>query len=204
VTDAPHERDLVVWDVPSAIDCGARFRIKIGAKCSGACEPDDWLVEIRDHEGGLVAMGTVGRAPWPASKGLYYREFELCAPDVPGQFPWEVALPAEQSDPGAHAAHSVPFTVRSVPEGDCRLKVIAIDRASQLPVAGLRVVVHPYRSVTDSEGVAELHLPAGHYRLFVSGKNFFPFRSDGTLSEDTTIRAELDPDRGPTDAERWS
>jgi hypothetical protein len=52
--------------------------------------------------------------------------------------------------------------------------------------------------------VAELSLPRGQYRLFVSGQSFFPFRSDGELKSDLTIRAELDPDLGPTDAEIWS
>jgi hypothetical protein len=71
-------------------------------------------------------------------------------------------------------------------------------------VRGARVVVHPYRAVTDAEGVAELRVPKGAYRLFVSGGDYFPFRSDGEIGADVTIRAELDVDRGPSDAELWS
>jgi hypothetical protein len=84
------------------------------------------------------------------------------------------------------------------------VKVVAVDAASRAPVRGARVVVHPYRSVTDAQGVAELRVPKGTYRLFVSGRDYFPFRSDGEVRADITIQAELDADRGPTDAELWS
>jgi hypothetical protein len=40
--------------------------------------------------------------------------------------------------------------------------------------------------------------------LIVSGRDRFPCRSDGEVGADTTIRAELDVDLGPSDAELWS
>jgi hypothetical protein len=86
----------------------------------------------------------------------------------------------------------------------CVLRVVAIDAASRKPVRGARVVVHPYRAVTDEQGVAELRVPKGAYRLFVSGRDYFPFRSDGEVRADVTIEAELAADRGPSDAELWS
>jgi hypothetical protein len=73
-----------------------------------------------------------------------------------------------------------------------------------MPIAGAKVVVHPYRALTDADGVAEIRLPKGAYRLFVSGHERFPFRSDGEISGDLTITAELDDDFGPSDAELWS
>ena len=47
-----------------------------------------------------------------------------------------------------------------------------------------------YRAFTNERGVAEVKVPKGEYRLFVSGKNYFPFRSDSEVSTDMTIRAE--------------
>ena len=47
-------------------------------------------------------------------------------------------------------------------------------------------------------------MPKGAYRLFVSGRDRFPFRSDGEIDSDVTIQAELDEDFGPSDAELWS
>jgi hypothetical protein len=207
VSEGRHERDLVVWDVPSAVECGAGFSIKLGLKCSSDCPPRDWCVEIRDQDGGLRAVTEVGDAIWPGSAGLYFCEVTLTAPDAVGLFAWDVAAAAtvaEAVDVGAHAANHARLNVRTTPEPDCRVTVHAIDRAKQTPVAGLRVVLHPHRAVTDERGIAELRLPRGQYRVFVSGKDFFPFRRDTQINQDMTIRAELEIDRAPTDAELWS
>jgi hypothetical protein len=47
-------------------------------------------------------------------------------------------------------------------------------------------------------------LPRGKYRVFVSGRDYIPFLSEGELARDITLTAELEHDRPPTDAERWS
>ena len=69
---------------------------------------------------------------------------------------------------------------------------------------GAKVVVHPYRAVTDERGVAEVRVPKGAYRLFVSGPNHIPFRQDSEITTDVTIRAELALDLGISDAEIWT
>ena len=84
------------------------------------------------------------------------------------------------------------------------MKVIAVDARSKRPIPGARVVVHPYRTLTNLDGIAEIRLPKGAYRLFVTGRDRFPFRSDGEIAGDVTIQAELDEDLGPSDAELWS
>ncbi len=84
------------------------------------------------------------------------------------------------------------------------MTVVAIDRESQAPVAGATVVVHPYRAWTDERGVAEIRVPKGRFRLFVSGKSYFPFRRDGKVEADTMIEAELTVDSGLSDADLWS
>lgn len=96
------------------------------------------------------------------------------------------------------------FGVRVVSAPDCLVTVTAVDAESGTPVEGARVVAHPYRTVTDARGVAELRVPAGEYRLFVSGKGCIPFRFDGEVTADTRIRAELDQDRELSDADIWS
>jgi hypothetical protein len=84
------------------------------------------------------------------------------------------------------------------------LTVVAVDGRSKARIPGARVVVHPYRTLTNADGIAELRLPKGAYRLFVSGRDRFPFRSDGEIDGHLTIQAELDEDLGPSDAELWS
>ena len=201
-----HATRIVVWDVPEAVECGAPLRFKVGVKCAAECPAAGWRVIIRDAAGGSVAAATIGDAIWPGTGALAYTELELQAPDAEGLHAFEasIATAADTEDRPAHTAVSPRFHVRAVPAPECLVKVVAIDVASRQPVPGARVVVHPYRAVTDAHGVAELRVAKRAYRLFVSGRGYFPFRADGAVSADVTIEAELAADRGPSDAELWS
>jgi hypothetical protein len=64
-------------------------------------------------------------------------------------------------------------------------------------------VLHPYKTFTDERGVAEVRVPQGEYRVFVSGKKYFPFRSECDIKADVTLRAELFVDRELSDADIW-
>lgn len=202
---AAHRRQIVVWDVPSAVAAGATFRVKVGVKCTRECRADRWLVEIRDHEGRTLATGAVGAASWPGTAALHYVELALQAPAAEGLQTWEARVAASDAvaDASAHAASSERFNVRTAPQPECRLKVIAIDAQDRTPVAGAHVVAHPFRVSADAFGVAEIDLPKGAYRLFVSRHGYLPFRVDGKLDADTTIEAPLIADVGPSPAELW-
>jgi hypothetical protein len=199
----PHATRIVIWGAPSAVECGQKFSAKLGVKCSCACRPDGWVIEVRDHGKRTLATVRPGDAPWPGTDALYYADVELTAPDAEGLYEWEGRLPATALD-SAHSECSATFGVRVVPAADCRLTVVAVDIESQAPIMGAKVVVHPYRTSTDERGVAEISVPKGKFRLFVSGRNYLPFRSDGEATKDVTIRAELAADVGPSDAEVWS
>jgi hypothetical protein len=206
MTDACHRLSLVVWGIPEAIPCGEVFRLKLGLKCEAACLPAGWSVALRDHEGREQQSLTFTAEICPGTVALHCVEGELRAPATVGSFAWTASVPAMvagSSDGVRHAPATAGFVVRTVAAPELRLRVIAIDRAHGRPVAGARVVVHPYRAVTDAGGSAELMLPRGPYRLFVSGRDFLPLRSDGELVADTTVHAELDRDVGPSDAELW-
>lgn len=203
MTVAAHRRALIVWDVPSAVECGRSFRIRVGVKCAEGCPPEGWLVEVSGDERRPLAAAAVGEAPWPGTDALHVAELALTAPADTGLHAFEAVARAAADEVNAHAEATARFNVRAVPPADCRLRVEAIDRETRSPVEGARVVLHPYRAVTDARGVAELLVPRGRYRLFVSGRDFFPFRSDGELTGHATIRAELDVDRAPSDAELW-
>ncbi len=207
----PHSTHVVVWDAPSTIECGEKFGIKLGVKCSAECRPEGWAVEVRDQNGKGRATATLSGEPWPGTSALYYAEVELSAPDTEGLHTWEAKVlangPADGPADGLdlpHAEAIAPFGVRVVPTPECLLTVLAIDMESQTPVEGAKVSVHPYKTFTDEHGVAEVRLPKGEYRLFVSGKKYFPFRSDGEMKTDVTIRAELSVDRELSDADIWS
>lgn len=222
-----HRTRIAVWGGPPAVECGAKFRVKVGVKCASECRAEGWRLEVHDHDGNALTSASAGEAPWPGTAALYYAELELRAPDIEGLYAWEARVPAidggstddstgDGTDDGTddrgadgghgrrHEAARASFNVRAVPAPECMLKVVAVDARSQAPVEGAKVVVHPYRAFTDEHGVAELRVPKGEYRLFVSGPDHAPFRSDGEVQADMTIRAELDADLGPSDAELWS
>jgi hypothetical protein len=180
--------------------------VKVGVKCAAECATRAAHVEIRDASGRSLASGPVGATPLSGTAALHYAELELTAPAVPGLETWEARVPAVVAAPDqpAHAAASAHFQVRAVPAPDCVLTVVAVDAGSRVPVPGAKVVVHPYRAVTNAAGVAEIRVPKGAYRLFVSGRDRFPFRSDGEIDGDVTVHAELEADLGPSDAELWS
>jgi len=202
-----HATRVVVWDVPVAVQPGAEVRVKIGVKCAADCSSAGRRVEIRDDEGRIVASGHTGDTPLPGTTALYYSELALHAPVVEGLHAREAFVAAAFDDAGRDAAHdaaSARFQIRTVRASECRLKVVAVDARSHAPVQGAKVVVHPYHTLTNADGVAELRIPKGAYRLFVTGRDRFPFRTTGEIDADVTIQAELDEDFGPSDAELWS
>ncbi len=202
-TVKPHATRIVVWDAPPTVERGKRFGIKLGVKCPFECRPKGWAVDVCDHEGKRQATATLSDAPWPGTGTLYYAEVDLPAPDAEGLFSWTAKAPGSGAEI-PHAEGTARFGVRVVPPPECRVTVVAVDAERHTPVSGAKVVMHPYRAVTDERGVVEVRVPRGAYRVFVSGPNHVPFRQDGEMTTDVTIRAELALDRGLSDADIWS
>ena len=202
-TVKPHATRVVVWDAPPTVGRGTRFSIKLGVKCPFECRPQRWEVEVRDHEGRRQATATVSDAAWPGTATLYYAEVALTAPDAEGLFAWEARGPGSRAEV-PHAEGTARIGVRVVPPPECCVTVVAVDAEHQTPVSGATVVMHPYRAVTDKRGVAEVKVPKGAYRLFVSGPTHVPFRWDGEMTTDVTIKAELALDLGISDADIWT
>lgn len=218
-TGSPRVTRVVVWDTPTAVERGRHFTVRVGVACSGRCRPDGWRVEVRDHAGERQQTAALGDDLWPGTDALYHTEVALAAPDAEGLYTWEAAvLTGDTALPGdavagdagiavpaaGHTDGTARFGVRVVSAPACVVRVVALDAESRAPVEGARVVAHPYRAFTDQRGVAELRVAAGHYRLFVSGRGCVPFRFDGEVQADTTIRAELAPARELSDADIWS
>ena len=202
-TVKPHTTRVVVWGAPSAIECGKKFSVNLGVKCSAECKPDGWVVEVLDHNRKQRATATLGDEPWPDTAALYHTEVDLNAPDTVGLYAWEATASVDDLEI-PHAESTARFGVRVVPTPEWLLTVVAIDMERQTPVNGAKVVVHPYTTFTNERGVAEVRIPEGEYRVFVSGKNYFPFRSDGEVKTNVTIRAELALDLELSDADVWS
>jgi hypothetical protein len=189
----PHMTSVNVWGVPSAVSVGEPFTVKVGIKCSSQCALTNHEVGIHDHENRQVARGTLGAAPWTGTDALYFREVDLLAPDTEGLFQWvvKVAEVAETDEALPHAAGSTAFGVRFVARPQHVVSVEVLDGVQQTPIAGARVVMHPYRAGTDEGGVAVMRVTAGPYRIFVAQTGYVTVCLPVDVTGNLSTRAEL-------------
>jgi hypothetical protein len=199
-----HPVAVTVWDVPSAVQTGGNFAISVGLKCTCGCPSVGWGFAVLDAEGSELARGQVGAAPALGTSGLCHASLTLTAPATPGQQVWQVAAlpPPDLALP--HACGTIPLRVDARPAPEVTLRIEAFDAETGAPVDRAKVVVHPYRTLTGPDGVAELRVPKGEYRIYVSGKSYFATQTQRQVDNDQTIRAALYIDREFTDADQWA
>ncbi len=146
-----------------------------------------------------MAAGRFGDERVAGSSGLYDAEVELPTPMEPGIVRWTLAVPGF-GDPLPHAATRHDFSVRTVATPDRTVTVTAIDFVTRQPVAGARIVLHPFRGVADAAGVAAVPVTGGHHRLFVTAPGYEVRAEDLDVDGDVAFEAELvaivEPDLG--------
>ncbi len=189
-----HAVQLTVWDVPSAIVAGDGFKFAVGGKCSDGCDLGGRELSIFDHEGSPTCTVKLGHAVWPGTEALYVAEVEVRAPLEPGCHEWEAKLGGWDAEV-PHAPGSFPLSVRVVSAPDCEVTVTAIDREKRTPITGACVVMHPYRALTDENGIARVRVAKGHYDILVSGSRYTPACESVEVTADMITSAELDADR---------
>ena len=190
-TVKPHTTRVLAWDIPATVVAGERFTIRIGIKCSSECVFTDKAFEVYDHEGTKVAAGVLSNAIWPGTSGLYFAELELKAGPSPGLYQWSVKS-AGKDLARPHAEGAAEFSLRVVSPPECLVRVEAVDKLSQEPLAGAHVALHPYKTVTDERGLAEIRVAKGAYDLFVAKARYLTLGLPVEVSADMTARAELD------------
>jgi hypothetical protein len=188
-----HAASVNVWGLPSAVVAGERFRLRIGVKCSSGCKLAGRALSIFDHEGRQVGDGTLLDEVWPGTSALYFAEVEAKAPLTTGAYVWQVEAPGTPSPP-AHTAGACTLTIKVVGRPDCELTVAAVDRATQMPIKGAHILLHPYRTSTDETGVAKIKVIRGRYKLHVSGFNYIPCENTVDIEGDVATRVELAPE----------
>jgi hypothetical protein len=199
-----HPVAVTVWDVPSAVEAGANFLISVGLKCTCGCPSAGWGFAVQDADGRELGRGRVGTAPVPGTSGLCHATLTLNAPEIPSQQVWQVTAlpPPDQVLP--HACSTVPLRIDARPAPEVILRIEAFDAETGAPVDRAKVVAHPYRTSTGPDGIAELTVPKGEYRIYVSGKSYFATQTQKLVDMDHTIRAALYVDREFTDADQWA
>ena len=187
----PHPTQVTAWGAPAAVTPGERFSVKVGVRCTDDILLTGAVVHVHDHHGCVIASGEAGREPWPGTTALVVAEIGLEAPAERGNHVWEARTPA--SDLGVpHTAGSARFGVKVVAAPEYRVRVTTHDRATHAPIPQLHVLMHPFRVFTDEDGIAELLVPGGTYRLHVSGRRYVPFRQTLEVGRDVTVGAELE------------
>ncbi len=185
-----HLASVSVWGLPSAIAAGERFRLKVGVKCSAGCKLAGRTLGIFDHQGKQVGDGRLLNEAWPGTSALYFAEVEAKAPLTTGTYEWHVKAPGSPLPP-PHAAGACTLSINVVGSPDCELTVTAFDRATQMPIKGAHILVHPYRTSTDETGVAKVKVIRGRYKLYVSGFNYIPCENTIDIDGNVATRVEL-------------
>jgi hypothetical protein len=198
-----HTATVLVWDVPPAVVAGEAFTFKVGVKCSAGCRLENWRYVVKDQTGIALTSGVLGSEPWNGTAAIYYAEVAARAPVETGLHQWTIGAPSTDAAGLPHQDGAAHLSVRSVSKPDYVVAVEAVDRATQTPIKGANVAMHPYRATTGADGVAHIHVSKGQYRVLISGPRHMPHQVDTEVTADTLIRAELDLDEAPADYSFW-
>jgi hypothetical protein len=185
-----HAVNVVAWDIPSAVVVRGKFRIRVGIKCAHDCDLANTNFGVYDDEGTQRASGTLPAERWPGT-ALHVAEVELEAPASEGLYTWSVKSFSRTDGEVTHAEESIAFGVRIVANPEYLVTVEAVDQSDQAPLSGARVVMHPYRAVTDERGIAKVRVAKGAYKLFVSQTRYITFGLPVEVEGDMTAKAEL-------------
>lgn len=189
-----HALELTAWDVPPTTAAGERLAFCVGARCSAGCDLGGRDLDLFDRHGARVGTAKLGHDVRAGTEALYFAAIEATAPLESGSHQWEAKMSGWEAEL-PHAGGSFPLIVRVVPAPDCEVTVQAVDREEQTPIAGARVVLHPYRAVTDENGMARLRVTRGQYDILVSATRYQPQCTGVDVTADMTTRSELDADR---------
>jgi hypothetical protein len=189
-----HAALLNVWGLPSAVVAGDRFSFTVGAKCSAGCNLSGHKFSILGHDGSEIRAAKLGGDIWPGTDALYFAEIEAQAPPAAGNHRWEVKTAAWDSEL-PHAAGASDLIIKVVDAPDCEVTVEAVDREKQAPIKDARVVMHPFRAITDANGIARLKVTKGQYDILVSASKYIPLSTSVEVTADMISKAELDEDQ---------
>lgn len=201
VRTRPHETSLAVWAMPSPVETGRCFAVKVGAKSTSGCALAGCTIEVRDENDAALASGCLGGTPWPGTSALYWTELTLPAPAAPGLFAWSVRVEAaDLALPHKHAAAR--FSIAVVPPPEHRLTVKVIEQETAAPIEGAQVRLGAYRAATGQSGLAEIMMPKGTYDLNVWKPGYEAAPTTVAIDADLTVEIAVAaaPEENPDSA----
>jgi hypothetical protein len=186
----PHETSIAVWDTPSPAILGREGSLKVGVKCSAACNLAGENIEIQDHEGNVVATGILAESPWPGSQGLYWIEISFQTPRQEGYYSWKAQF-REPRQVIPHQGAILPFGFQTARSPECRLSIEVRDSETKAPIADAFVAANTYHNYTDAHGRAILEITGGTYEIYVWRDGYLAWETALEISADTEIQAKL-------------
>jgi hypothetical protein len=164
-----------------------RFKVKIGAKCSAACQLTGREIEVYNESGARVASERLGEAPWLGTSALYWAEVDLAAPATEGVHSWPVKFSTSESHGGASTTFS--FLTVKPPEHMVTVKVI--DRDTRAPVTDVAVRLGVYRASTEENGLAKMETAKGVYDLTVHKVDYETCPRTVEVTGDVSVQVEV-------------
>jgi hypothetical protein len=187
-----HSAYVQAWELPSAIPAGEQFSLKVGVRCSCGCALSRRAVKLFDKNGSCVADGRLEGQPFHGTSALYFCSLTATAPSAPGLYEWSVQSPAGRSSGGLpHADGAATVSLRVVEALAFEVTVEPFDSEKDMPIPGIHVLLHPYRTFTDERGIARLKVARGRYKLVVSGFKYVPYETLIDVSQNITQCAVL-------------
>ena len=188
-TTIPHATSMAVWDVPSPVIMNRSFKVKVGVKCSAACQLAGRLVQVCDEKGTQIGGSRLGETPWPGTSALYVAEVELTAPGTEGMALWSARFAA--AEPGLpHDESAAAFSLRIARPSEHRVTVQVADKETKAPLEDVEVRLGVYRASTDAQGRAILELPGGVYPLGAWKAGYEMRTRTVKVGKELTIRVE--------------
>jgi hypothetical protein len=162
--DPSDTTSLAVWDVPMPVVAGERFAIKVGAKSASGRALAGCRVEVSDPAGAVVAIGTLGDAPFAGTEALYWAALEVPAPARQQRTDYAVRLIPRPGEPAEEAVASR-FSVAVAAKPEHRLSVKITERDTAAALGGVEIRLGSFHARTDKTGRAELRVCKGEYQL---------------------------------------
>ena len=199
--DPSDTTSLAVWDVPMPVAAGERFAIKVGAKSASGRALAGCRVEVRDPAGAVVAIGTLGDAPFAGTEALYWAALEVPAPAREQLADYAVRLIPRPGEPAEEAVASR-FSVAVAAKPEHRLSVKITERDTAAALADVEIRLGSFHARTDKAGRAELRVCKGEYQLQLWRTAHIapptPLTIDADASVDlTTVHVPDDPPDAP-------
>ena len=193
-----------MWEVPSPVMVNSSFSVKVGVKCSVACQLTGQLIVVRDEAGITVGEGRLGETPWPGTSALYGTEVNLAAPAGEGLCSWSVTFAGAESEL-PHDDASAPFSFRTARPPEHRVTVTVLERDTEAPLENVQVRLGVYRASTDERGQASLEVPTGRYDLNLRKVGCETYSKTVEVTESVAIQvsAVFAPDKDPDDEQVW-